>query len=104
MASFPGKGDLRSPPYSRAFADGTASSTSLVTAVAQAQNACSGFWCKATATTVRLTYKDCTGTSVDTGSQTAVVGDVWDLPVAATELTTNTGLLVIAYWHPSTAR
>lgn len=104
MATFPGKADLRSAPYSRAFAAGAASATSLITAVEQAKCATSGLWCKATATTVQLTYKDCAGTTVDTGSQTAVVGDVWDLPVGATELTLNTGLLVIAYWHPSTAR
>lgn len=104
MASFPGRSDLRAASYSRAYAAGQASPVNLATQVDQARGATSGLVCIATATTVQLTYEDCSGTSVDTGSLTAVVGDVWYLPVAATELTANTGLLVIAYWHPTTAR
>lgn len=104
MASFPGKGDLRSAPYSKSFADGAASSTSLVTVIEQARNATSGFVCIVVATPIRLTYKDCAGNSVDTGSITSVVGQSFEVPAAAIELTTNTGLVVIAYWHPSTAR
>lgn len=103
MATFPGR-DERAAPYSRTFAAGAAASTPLTTPVNQAQNATSGFVCIVTATGAQLVYKDCSGASVDTGVLAAVAGDVWNLPVAATELTTNTNLMVLAYWHGSTAR
>ena len=70
----------------------------------QALNATSGFVCIVTNAACRLVYKDCAGITVDTGALTSVVGNTIEIPAAATELTTNTGLLVIAYWHPSTAR
>lgn len=103
-AKFPGKGDLRSAPYSKFYAAGQSSPVDLTSEIHQAACATSGLWCKATATTVQLVYKDSSGTSRDSGSQTAVVGDTWDLPVGVTELTTNTGLLVLAYWHASSPR
>lgn len=96
---FPGRNNMRSAPYSKPYAAGVGAAVDLTDAIPQAKGATSGLICIATATTVQLVYKDCSGTSRDTGSVTAVVGDVWDLPIGATELTTNTGLLVIAYWH-----
>lgn len=92
-------GALRSAPYQKTFAAGAASSTDMTNQITQARCATSGLFCKATDTTVQLTWKDAAGNVNDTGSQTAVVGDVWDLPFAVTELTANTGLLVVAYWH-----
>src|SRR5688572_1548970 len=104
MAAFPGKSDLRSPPYSKPYAAGQASPVNLTTEIDQAPCATSGAVAIATATTCQLVYKDSSGTARDTGSFTAVVGDHFSLPFAMTELTTNTGLLVLAYWHGSNAR
>jgi hypothetical protein len=98
-----GKIDQRAAGFQRVFAAGAASSTDLTEQVPQAKCATSGLFCVATATTVQLTWKDCAGTACDSGSRTVVVGDVWDLPIAATELTANTGLMVVAYWHPTGA-
>ncbi len=105
MATFPGKSDLRSAPYSRSFAAGTASATSLISLVEQARCATSGLFCLvATTANAQLTYKDSSGNSVDTGVVAMTAGQYFELPVGAIELTTNTNLLVIAYWHPSNAR
>jgi len=94
-----GKIDIRSAPFQKPYAPGVGAPVNLTEEITQAKCATSGLYCIATATTVQLVWKDCGGTSRDTGSRTVVVGDVWDLPFAATELTTNTGLLVIAYWN-----
>lgn len=105
MATFPGKSDLRSAPYSRAFAAGAASSTSLISLVEQARCATTALFCLvATTANVQLTYKDSSGTTVDTGLVAMTAGQFFELPVGAIELTTNTNLIVIAYWHPSNAR
>lgn len=95
-------GSRRSAAYSKSFAAGTGAGQDLTNQISQAQGATSGFYCIATATTVQLKYTDTAGNVVDTGSLTAVVGNVWDLSnIAATVLTLNTGLLLIAYWHPN---
>ncbi len=104
MATFPGTSQRVSAPYSKSFAAGAASSTSLIATIEQARNATSGFTCLVVATTIQLTYKDCAGNVVDTGSITSVVGQSFEVTAAAIELTTNTGLVVIARWHASTAR
>lgn len=85
-------------PYSRAYAAG-ANPGVITDDVTQSQKAASGLLCIATATTIRLTYKDGSGTTVDTGAITAVVGNNFHVPAAVTELTTNTGLVVIAFWR-----
>lgn len=100
----PGKNNGFSSQYQVVYAAGQASPVDLTAAVTQAKVATSQLFCVATLTTVQLTWKDCTGTSRDTGSRTVVVGDVWDLPIAATELTTNTGLMVIAMWHTASTK
>lgn len=95
----PGKSDIRSAQFSKTYAPGIGAPVDLTQEITQAFCATSGLFCLATATTIQLTYKDCRGTSVDLGSRTSVVGNSFMLPVGATELTTNTGLLVVAYWH-----
>lgn len=104
MANFPAKSDRCSAPYSKPYAAGQASPVNLTTEIEQARCATSGAVAIATATTVQLVYKDSSGTSRDTGALTAVVGQLFDFPFAMTELTTNTGLMVITYWHSSNAR
>lgn len=89
----------RSPQLSKSFAAGTASSTDLTLAAhSSAERAADGLLCFVTATTIRLTYEDSAGTSVDTGSITSVVGNTFKVDGAVSELTTNTGLVVIAFW------
>lgn len=105
MATFPGKSDLRSAPYSRAFTAGQASPVGLNNLVEQAKCATSGLFCLvATSANTQLAYKDCSGQAVDTGVVAMTAGQFFELPVGAIELTTNTNLIVIAYWHPSTVR
>lgn len=89
---------MRAAPYSVSYSAGQASPVDLTEAVTVAKCAASSLLCIATATTIRLTYKDCRGVSVDTGSITAVVGNNFTIPGGITELTTNTGLVVIAFW------
>lgn len=103
-AKFPGKSDIRSAPYSKPYAPGIGAAVDLTSEIHQSPCAASGLVCIATATTVQLVYKDCSGTSRDSGSITAVVGYTWTLPFGVTELTTNTGLLVFAFWHGSSPR
>lgn len=90
-------GAFRSAPYSRKFTGAAV----LTTQVSQAPNSATGLLCLVTATTIQLAYKDASGTAVDTGSITSVVGNTFDVPLAVSELTTVTGLVVIAYWHGS---
>jgi len=97
-----------SAPYSDVFAAGAgpvALNNRVVTAggatapVAPYQNASSGALAIATATSMTLSWKDCTGTVRTTGALTVVVGQPFPLPFAMTELTLNTGAAVIVYWH-----
>lgn len=101
MATFPGKGDLRSAPYSRFYANPAA--VNLATEVEQARNASSGMVLIATGANAALTYKDCSGTSI-------AISGIDDNQVlyldnlAAIELTSSTTMQVVVFWHPSTAR
>ena len=85
--------------FSRSYSAGQSSAVDLTAAITSNACAASELLCIATATTIRLTYKDASGTSVDTGSITAVVGNNFRIPGAVTELTTNTGLVVLAFWR-----
>lgn len=99
MASFPGKGDLRSPPYQRIYTS-PAAAVNLTTEVEQAKNACSGMIVQATGA-ASLVWKDCAGTTCTLALDDNVIVD---LPVAAIELGISTNVIVVVYWHPSTAR
>ena len=68
-------------------------------AVAPYQNASSGAVAIATATSMTISWKDCTGVTRTTGALTVVVGQSFPLPFAMTELTLNTGAVVVVYWH-----
>lgn len=100
MATFPGKSDLRSAPYSKFY--NNPSGVNLTTEIHQAQNACSGLVLIATGAAAALTYKDCGGNSV------AITGiddnAVIYLDVGAIELTSSTTMQVHVRWHASTAR
>lgn len=101
MATFPGKSDMRSAPYSRFYANPAA--VNLATEVEQARCASSGMILIATGAAAALTYKDCSGTSVAISGidDNAII----HLPdVAAIELTSSTTMQVLVYWHPSNAR
>ena len=100
----PGKHNDHSAAYSKCFTAGSASSNDLTSVMPGARCAASGLFAVATATTAQLTYKDCAGNSVDSGSFTTAVGAHFELPVGITELTTNTGLIVWVYWHPISGR
>lgn len=100
MASFPGKGDLRSPPYSRTYTS-FAADINLTTEVEQARNACSGLFVEAGAGDV-LAWEDCAG-EANTKTFTAAWAGV--LPFAATLIDSTTDVIsVTVFWHPSTAR
>jgi hypothetical protein len=94
-----GSGNSKVPPFSRSYAAGQVSPVDLTEAVTNNKVAASSLLCIATLTGIRLTYKDCSGTSVDTGALTSVVGNTFVVPGGVTELTTNTGLMVIAFWQ-----
>lgn len=109
MADYSGPGNqspgssFRAAPYSRVFAAG-ANPGSLIGVVEQARGATTGCLVLCQATSVTLTYKDSSGTQ-STFTSTQVVGDTIDLMnVAMTEISVNTGCIVIAYWHGQASR
>jgi hypothetical protein len=92
-------GAFRSAPYQQPYAAGAASSEDLTAVHTQARVAASGLWIRITAATYSVQWKDCAGNSHTVGGTDGVVGEVWDWPFAAIELTANTGAAVVAYWH-----
>jgi hypothetical protein len=108
MARFPGKSDMRSPPYQRVFTS-FASDISLVTpetdtvagSPVQASNATTGLTVEAQAADV-LVWEDCSGKE---NTLTFALAGVYRLPFAAVRIdSTTTVTWVLAEWHPSNVR